>query len=389
MSLSERASRCVGAGFGVIGGIVCLLAVIATIDRAAAASVVRAGASAITCSSTGTSPCFDVTNTSSGVAVYGTSKNGTGLRGASTSNFGLKATSTSSDGVFGQSSSGAAGVAGTMKDGNGVYGYTTGTGGTGVLGESAGIGVYGYSSGGPGIFASSDSGIYALEAYGNSGTDGAYISSTHVGVVSNSTNGPSFYGRDSDGYGADIEGTYIGIVGRAPASGGYPLALTDEKSNVVFQVDGQGNVLYHGGLNSFARLHDGGSASTFGVATSAPTLEDTGTAQLAGGASSVRLDPTFAAALDTTTPYRVFITPHGDSRGLYVAGEMPAGFSVRESQGGRSSMTFDYRIVATPLGHARERMALVARNHADAEARASQPIVRTPPKRSAPIAHGP
>ncbi|MBD5604009.1 MAG: hypothetical protein IAI48_02810 [Candidatus Eremiobacteraeota bacterium] len=129
----------------------------------------------------------------------------------------------------------------------------------------------------------------------------------------------------------------------------------------MFYVDGVGDLYYSGMMNSTALMQGGSSATAFGTKATAPTLEDTGTARLVAGVSAVRIDPTFAATIDTSTPYRVFLTPAGDSRGLYVASRNMAGFVVRESQGGHSSMSFDYRIVASPMGHARERMARITR----------------------------
>jgi hypothetical protein len=56
--------------------------------------------------------------------------------------------------------------------------------------------------------------------------------------------------------------------------------------------------------------------------------------------------------------YHVFVTPEGDCKGLYVTQKSPAGFVVRELQGGRSTLTFDYRIVAKPLDDDGRRLAL-------------------------------
>jgi hypothetical protein len=42
----------------------------------------------------------------------------------------------------------------------------------------------------------------------------------------------------------------------------------------------------------------------------------------------------------------VFLTPEGDCRGLYVSDKRPHQFEVRELQGGTSSLTFSYRVVA-------------------------------------------
>jgi hypothetical protein len=71
----------------------------------------------------------------------------------------------------------------------------------------------------------------------------------------------------------------------------------------------------------------------------------------------VRLDPAFAASIDPRVAYRVFVTPDGDTpHGLFVAAKTAVGFIVREAQNGRSAVSFDYRVVATALGRANERM---------------------------------
>ncbi len=44
--------------------------------------------------------------------------------------------------------------------------------------------------------------------------------------------------------------------------------------------------------------------------------------------------------------YHIFLTPRGDSNGLYVSGLTSSGFEVREQKGGASSLDFDYRVVA-------------------------------------------
>lgn len=81
-----------------------------------------------------------------------------------------------------------------------------------------------------------------------------------------------------------------------------------------------------------------------------PSLEDFGEARLVEGVANVALDPKFSAAIDGSTRYIVSLTPEGDCRGLYVASQSPSGFTVRELQGGRSAVPFNFRIVAKPLG---------------------------------------
>jgi hypothetical protein len=54
----------------------------------------------------------------------------------------------------------------------------------------------------------------------------------------------------------------------------------------------------------------------------------------------------------------VFITPEGDSRGVYVTAKTSLGFTVRENQGGQSTLAFSYRIVAKPYGEHPARLQM-------------------------------
>ncbi|HEY6325209.1 MAG TPA: hypothetical protein VIW73_01660, partial [Candidatus Cybelea sp.] len=85
------------------------------------------------------------------------------------------------------------------------------------------------------------------------------------------------------------------------------------------------------------------------------TIEDVGTARLAGGVANLRLDPSFAAMTDKRW-YYVFLTPLGDTRGLYVSVKTPSGFQVRETERGRGNLEFDYRIVARPADASNDRL---------------------------------
>ncbi len=103
----------------------------------------------------------------------------------------------------------------------------------------------------------------------------------------------------------------------------------------------------------------GGILRGYGVQATESRIEDTGSAQIVGGRGSVSIDQAFGKTIDFRGGYQVFITPGGDSKGLYVTNKTPAGFEVRESQGGRSSLSFDYRIVAHPVGTTYERLPAV------------------------------
>jgi hypothetical protein len=96
----------------------------------------------------------------------------------------------------------------------------------------------------------------------------------------------------------------------------------------------------------------GGSRTveTYAVQSPENWMEDFGAGTLHEGAVTVALDPAFAETISAAAGYHVFLTPKGDSKGLYVTGETATGFEVRESGGGHSSIDFDYRIVAKRAG---------------------------------------
>ena len=97
----------------------------------------------------------------------------------------------------------------------------------------------------------------------------------------------------------------------------------------------------------------------------AQTVEDVGTGRMSDGIANVRIDPAFASVTDHRW-YYVFLTPLGDTRGLYVSMKTASGFRVRENERGRSNVEFDYRIVAHPLDAKYERLpdALPPKRHA-------------------------
>jgi hypothetical protein len=139
----------------------------------------------------------------------------------------------------------------------------------------------------------------------------------------------------------------------------------DNAGNLLADLDDSGN------LHIAGQIFTGGSCQNGCILThtvtnarvvaytprqASPTIEDFGEAQLTDGAAFVRINADFGATIDRAAHYFVFVTPHGDSRGLYVADETPAGFWVRENAAGRSTMTFDYRIVAKPIDSNEQRL---------------------------------
>jgi hypothetical protein len=99
---------------------------------------------------------------------------------------------------------------------------------------------------------------------------------------------------------------------------------------------------------------------SYSARTTTPVMEDFGEAQLVDGRGYVKLDPALADVIDRRHAYFVFITPEGDSNGLYVTQKSPAGFVVREQRAGRSTLAFQYRILAKPVDDDATRLALAA-----------------------------
>ena len=117
-------------------------------------------------------------------------------------------------------------------------------------------------------------------------------------------------------------------------------------------------------------------------------MEDFGSATVQNGVVTVTIDPMFAKTVSATTDYHVFLTPNGDSKGLYVIAKTPTSFEVHESGGGRSTLAFDYRIVAKRRGYEKQRMTDVteefktikARNELRTEAAAALNSTPSQPK---------
>jgi hypothetical protein len=107
---------------------------------------------------------------------------------------------------------------------------------------------------------------------------------------------------------------------------------------------------------------------TYAAQSTSASLEDVGTARLAGGVANIALDPAFAATIDRSR-YHVFVTADGDAS-LYVAQKTAAGFVVRETRSGRSTLDFEYRIVARPGDAAVARLPLAPLDRPMAKPRA-------------------
>ena len=86
-----------------------------------------------------------------------------------------------------------------------------------------------------------------------------------------------------------------------------------------------------------------GAVAFYAMESTEVRLYDEGKSILANGIATVALDPLFAEVIDTSD-YIVHITPRGSSNGLYAEQQTPAGFVVKENNGGTGNIEFSYLI---------------------------------------------
>ena len=240
-------------------------------------------------------------------------------------------------------------------DGNGsaaAYGYETGSTKItyGVVGYSAsnkGIGTYGQGVSG----SAEGAGLVGVTPYGVWGDSGA---PGGTGVLATADSGLAIVGiNNGDG---GITALFENDENRTSTDG----VLTTFGGGFGGQclIDVSGNLGCTGTKSAVVPV-DGGARSVALYAVESPEnwFEDFGSGRLSKGAATVALELTFRQTVNTDTDYHVFLTPNGDSRGLYVSYKTATSFEVREQGGGTSSIAFDYRIVARRKGYERIRLA--------------------------------
>ncbi|HYU18121.1 MAG TPA: hypothetical protein VEQ11_05445 [Chloroflexota bacterium] len=212
-----------------------------------------------------------------------------------------------------------------------------GTGpGIGVHGKSAGIGVEGDSTNSVGV-------IGRATAAGN----------PNPGIIGSATNGYGVFGfsANSNGIAGQTGTSAAGCVGFAGAAGGYGIyGGTAVQGGYAGGFAGPvlvvGDFTATGGAKSAAVPHpDRTHRRLYCMESPESWFEDFGKGRLANGRGEVKLDADFSTLVHGDD-YHIFLTPRGDSNGLYVNGLTSSGFEVREQKGGASSLDFDYRVVA-------------------------------------------
>jgi hypothetical protein len=139
-------------------------------------------------------------------------------------------------------------------------------------------------------------------------------------------------------------------------TGAGSLAFEAEGKNGHCEIDTSGDLSCTGAKGAIVNLPDTRRVRLYAMQSPDNWFEDFGSGQLSSGKSVIKLDSTFAETVNSSLDYHVFLTPNGDSRGLYVARKTATSFEVREQGGGTSSVAFDYRIVARRKGYENIRM---------------------------------
>ncbi len=292
-------------------------------------------------------------------------------------------------GVFAQSSGGS---------GAGVYGESTNLTGYGIegFGATGGVGVFGFGAkaGTGGVFESStvsgNSGNalvvetpenFAAALLGvGTGEAGVFFGgsgkSAHPAIVAQENTGGTDYFAAVNATGSSAIENFIVQAGSLKFSGatlssgasdvqmsgdlyvqGRVYQLCSQGSSPAFPVTmPSGNCSYDNDLTAAVRTRNAAPVTTYAAHQSLPTMEDFGEARLVNGQAIVPLERTFASTIDPSRSYLVFITPLGDCHGMYVAERSASGFVVRELMNGRSTVAFQYRIVAHPYGDRSTRL---------------------------------
>lgn len=233
----------------------------------------------------------------------------------------------SGTGVFGDSSAGS-GVAGVTDTGSGVVGFSSGNFTQGLLGQGQGATTHGVTG-------------ISIGAFGLSGT-----STSGNGFVGVNQNGNTFAGQFI-GHGlvqGDNNAPGIFVKGSMVATGAKPAAVPTSQ----------------------------GLTLLYAVETPDVLFEDVGKARLVKGRTRVDLDPLFIETIETEE-FWVFLTPRGDTRGLYVTSQDEKGFEIREQQGGQSDVEVDWRLMARRKGMDASRRLAPIENPIPAAIAALQP----------------
>lgn len=342
-----------------------------------------------------------------------------------------KSTSSNGVGVAGiGEASGGAGVGGASPN-LGVYGISNGgsaqgegSGKAGVWGDAGGSSGAGYY----GVLGTADAnsagGFYNNGAYPTLVAKNNAASATNVIAIEGQSSNVGVYGNTSGASGltagsgigvwGDAGGTandaYYGILGTANENFAGVFINNSSTTQTLFAqnnaessstatvfetysfpfggsctINVSGVMACNGGFTNEVDV-DGGARKVALHSVQSPEIwfEDFGSGTLNNGAATVTLEPTFAQTVNTGTEYHVFLTPNGDSKGLYVSQKTPTSFEVREQGSGTSNIAFDYRIVAKGVGSENLRLEDLTEQFKQREAQHKKMQIRVHPS-AAPL----
>jgi hypothetical protein len=197
-----------------------------------------------------------------------------------------------------------------------------------------------------GVYAQNNGGGWGVTGRTNNNKDGmrAAVLGESVGTPPGGGFGVGVMGYSSNGYG--------GVFITGQAGGNAPFA----NSGGIRVV---GEIVKTQGEYSEALPHpDGSQRLLYAPLSPESWYEDFGRAQLVEGRAEVELDADFVAVLGIDDDsYHVFLTPEGDTGGLYVSDRDARSFTVREQQNGTSSVGFSYRVATKNKHRQPERFA--------------------------------
>jgi hypothetical protein len=245
-------------------------------------------------------------------------------------------------------------ISGEAQSNHGIVGIThydstnAPRGRAGVLGrdDSPGTGylnagVRGIARNGSGLSGISTTGD-GIDALSNGHWGGNFQSQTYGGVYASSKAGVGIVAENwSSTWPTITMRNYVtGFEMTAIGPGGSNVMSLDTAGNMILA----GTVTQNGTPQSVRKTSRGIAVTTYSAQQVSRTVEDVGRAQLVNGYAIVTIGAAFSAAA-ASSDYLVFITPEGDCKGLFVSERHAHQFVVRESQGGRSSLLFTYRVI--------------------------------------------
>jgi len=268
-------------------------------------------------------------------ALWVTNAGGTAAVFTAASNLALNATIFSGTGIYVESEGGGNGVQ--------AIALSKSAQNAGVLGISSGtsnsFSQYNMHGGVWGDTDTSSTAISPALAVGILGT----ADDSHAGVfINNSLDYPTLFALNA--YSGGTTGLFKTFMAKSADGGtcgigsGGSLSCTGQIKTLVSAGSGTRTV------------------ETYAVQSPENWMEDFGSGRLLNGVAVVSIDPAFSEIVAAGADYHVFLTPRGDSKGLYVINNTPTTFEVRESGGGVSSLEFDYRIVARRRGYEGQRL---------------------------------